>query len=48
LRVDLALGFRVLARLGRQAREFEAGNAGKLVLDLQAGGARFAVDEDFC
>ena len=37
----------ILASLGRQAQELKAGNARELVPDLQAGGARFAVDEDF-
>ena len=45
--IELLLGGRVLARLGRQARELDAGQARELVPDLQAGGARFAVDEDF-
>ena len=45
--VELALCGRVLARLGRQAQELDAGNACELFPDLQAGGARFAIDEDF-
>ena len=40
------LGFRVLARLGGQARQFDACDARKLVADLQAGCSRLAVDED--
>ena len=44
--VELLLGGRVLARFRRQADELEAGDARELLPDLQAGGARFAVDED--
>ncbi len=44
--VELLLGGRVLARFGRKAHEFQAGDARELLPDLQAGGARLAVDED--
>ena len=46
--IELLLGGRVLARLGRQTDELQAGDARELLPDLQAGGARFAVDENFC
>ena len=45
--IELLLGGSVLARLGRQTEKLKAGEARELVPDLQAGGARFAVDEDF-
>src|SRR5271155_958021 len=45
--VELPLCGRVLARLGRQTQEFDAGNARELFPDLKAGSSGFAVDEDF-
>ena len=44
--VELLFGGGVLARFGRQTHELQAGDARELLPDLQAGGARFAVDED--
>ncbi len=46
LAIDPLLGGRVLARLRRQTDEPQTGDAIELLPDLQAGGARFAVDED--
>src|SRR4029077_2080413 len=46
--VELLLGGRVLARLWRQTDELQAGDIRQLLPDLEARGARFAVNEDCC